>query len=153
MSADRSGHGSGSSTAKAKGVDRFSRLIEFAEHAARVAASAEVPGRVENAVERQVQAYNSHDLDGFLACYAETAVVEDADGCVLVNGPDEMRHHYRRVFEASPNLHAEIVSRMRVGSYIVDQEHVTGRPDGDLHAIAIYRLNEAGLIDRVRFLR
>jgi hypothetical protein len=30
---------------------------------------------------------------------------------------------------------------------------VSGRPDGRLQAIAIYRLDGDGLIDRVRFLR
>jgi hypothetical protein len=42
---------------------------------------------------------------------------------------------------------------MRVGSYIVDEEHVLGRPEGDVHTIAIYRLDADGLIDCVRFLR
>ena len=107
----------------------------------------------EDAVERQVRAYNAHDLDGFIACYARTVVVEDADGRVVMNGREEMRERYGRLFAAAPGLRADIVSRLRVGSYVVDDEHVTGRPGGDLHAIAIYRLDEDGLIDRVRLLR
>ena len=107
----------------------------------------------EDAVERQVRAYNAHDLDGFIACYAQTVVVEDADGRIVMNGREEMRERYGSLFAATPSLRADIVSRLRVGSYIVDEEHVTGRPDGDLHAIAIYRLDEDGLIDRVRLLR
>jgi hypothetical protein len=118
-----------------------------------VAGSAEVSESVDNAVERQVRAYNAHDLDEFIACYAETVLVEDADGRVLINGREAMREHYGRLFEASPNLQAEIVSRMRVGSYVIDKEYVRGRPDGDLHAVAIYRIDERGLIDRVRFIR
>jgi hypothetical protein len=35
----------------------------------------------------------------------------------------------------------------------VDEERVTGGPDGDVHAVAIYRIDADGLIDRVRFLR
>jgi hypothetical protein len=107
----------------------------------------------EDAVERQVRAYNAHDLDEFIACYAETAVVEDADGRAIMNGREEMREQYGSLFAAMPSLQADIVSRMRVGSYIVDEEYVTGKPDGDLHAIAIYRLDEDGLIERVRLLR
>lgn len=113
----------------------------------------ELWGRAENAVERQVRAYNAHDLDEFVECYAETVVLEDANGDVLMNGRDEMRERYGRLFDAFPGLRADVVSRMCVGSYIVDEEHVTGRPEGDLHAIAVYRLDGAGLIDRVRFLR
>jgi hypothetical protein len=108
---------------------------------------------VENAVDDQLCAYNAHDLDAFVACYAEGVVVEDADGGVLIDGREAMREHYGRVFDGMPNLHAEIVKRICVGSYVVDEEHVTGRSDGDLHAIAIYRLGERGLIERVRFLR
>lgn len=108
---------------------------------------------IEHAVERQVLAYNAHDLDEFIACYAETVVVEDADGNVLMKGREEMREQYGRIFNACPDVRGEILSRMRVGSFIVDEEHVTGRPDGDLHAIAIYRLDKGGLIARVQFLR
>jgi hypothetical protein len=79
-------------------------------------------------------------------------VVEDADGSVLVHGSEQMREHYRRIFHRLPDLHAEIVSRIRVGSYVVDEEHVSGSPNGDLHAVAIYHLDAEGLIDQVCFL-
>ena len=112
-----------------------------------------VPESVERAVDRQVRAYNLHDLDEFIACYADTVEVEDADGCVVMHGREEMRKQYGRAFDAFPQLQAEIVSRIRVGLYVVDEELVTGRPDGDLRAIAIYRVGQDGLIDRVRLLR
>ena len=38
----------------------------------------------------------------------------------------------------------------RIGS--VDEERITGRAAGDAHAVAIYRLDGAGLIDWVRLL-
>lgn len=133
---------------------RYSRILGVAlAGAARSGRIAEVSEHIEHAVERQVRAYNAHDLDEFVACYAETVVVEDPDGNVLMNGREEMREQYGRLFSACPNVQAESLSRMRVGSFIVDEEHVKWRPDGDLHAIAIYRLDEGGLIGRVRFLR
>ena len=107
----------------------------------------------EDAVERQVRAYNAHDVEAFVACYAETVVIEDADGGVLMSGQADVREQYGRLFAGLPNLKAEIVSRIRVGSYVVDEERVTGRPEGDLHAVAIYRLDSDGSIDRVRFVR
>jgi hypothetical protein len=107
----------------------------------------------DDAVERQVRAYNERDVDGFVACYAESVVVEDGDGTVLISGQDEMRERYVQLFTNAPDLHAEIVTRIRAGSYVVDEERITGRPDGEVHAIVIYRLDEDGLIDRVRFLR
>jgi hypothetical protein len=106
-----------------------------------------------DSVERQVRAYNDHNIEEFVACYARAVVIEDADGSVLVRGREEMREHYGRIFDRLPDLHAEIVSRIRVGSYVVDEEHVTGRLNEDLRAVAIYHLDEDGLIDHVRFLR
>jgi hypothetical protein len=70
-----------------------------------------------------------------------------------MSGRERVREHDGRVFERIPDLQAEIVSRIRVGSYVVDEERVRGRPDGDLHAVAIYRLDGDGFIDRVRILR
>ena len=108
---------------------------------------------MDDAVERQVRAYNAQDVEGFVACYAEDVVIEDADGNVLMSGRDDMRESYGRRFAEFPNLRAEIVTRIRVGSYVIDEERVTGGPGGNVHAVAIYRLNGDGWIDRVRFLR
>jgi hypothetical protein len=108
---------------------------------------------MEDAVERQARAYNERDLETFVACYSQDVVVEDGDGVVLLSGRAEMRERYGRLFASSPNLHVEVVTRIRITSYVVDEERITGRPDGELHAVAIYRLDGDGLIDRVRFLR
>jgi hypothetical protein len=107
---------------------------------------------MEDAVDRQVLAYNAGDVDAFIACYAEGVVVEAGDGAVVMSGREEMRDRYSGLFAGSPNLRAEIVTRIRVGPYVVDEERITGRRDGDAHAVAIYRLDADGLIDRVRFL-
>jgi hypothetical protein len=99
-----------------------------------------------------VRAYNAHDLDGFVACYTEAAVIEDAEGGVLMSGRKEVREHYGGIFGLY-DLSAEIVSRVRVGAYIVDEERITGFPGGEVHAVVIYRLDGHGSIDRVRFVR
>jgi hypothetical protein len=65
---------------------------------------------VDDAAERQVRAYNAHDLGEFIACYAEEAVVEDADGRAVMSGREEMREQYGRLFDELPDLRAEIVS-------------------------------------------
>jgi hypothetical protein len=106
----------------------------------------------EDAVERQVRAYNAHDVDEFVACYTEAVVIEDAEGGVLMSGREEVREHYGGIFGLY-DLSAEIVSRVRVGAYVVDEERVTGFPGGEVHAVIIYRLDSHGSIDRVRFVR
>ena len=106
-----------------------------------------------DAVERQVLACNAHDIEEFVACYAEDAAIEDGDGNVVMRGRDEMRAKYGRRFAEFPDLHADVVTRIRVGPYVVDEERVTGGPGGDVHAVAVYRLNADGLIEHVRLLR
>jgi hypothetical protein len=105
-----------------------------------------------DAVQQQADAYNARDVETFVACYAEEVAIEDADGVVQKSGRDMMRQQYGELFASCPDLHAEVPTRIRVGSYVVDEERVTGLPDGAVHAIAIYRLDDDGLIDRVRFL-
>jgi hypothetical protein len=106
-----------------------------------------------DAVERQVQACNERNLDEFVDSYTEAVVIENGEGEVLMSGRDEMRDRYGPLFAGSPRLHGEIVTRIRVGSYVVDEERITGGPAGDVHAVAIYRIDGDGLIDRVWFLR
>ena len=39
-------------------------------------------------IDRKVAAYNRHDIDGFVACYAPDAEVLQADGSMLASGRD-----------------------------------------------------------------
>jgi hypothetical protein len=105
-------------------------------------------------VERQVEAYNRRDIDGFLSCYAPDTVIEDATGTVVMRGHDAMRATYSELFRASPDLRAEIATRICVGEYVIDKERITGRRgSGDeLRVVAIYHVAN-GMIDRVRLIR
>jgi hypothetical protein len=98
-------------------------------------------------VSRQVDAYDAADLDGFLACYAPAVVIRSGDGVVLTEGLDAMREMYSEWFGSLPGLHAEIVSRQELGSWVVDEEHVTAQ-DLDLRALVAYRVRN-DLIDQV----
>lgn len=103
----------------------------------------------------QLEAYNEKDIDRFLSSYDPNVKIEDGDGNLLMQGHEAMRAQYSALFDASPNLHAHLMSRIRVGDYVIDEEDVTGRvADGfpeRVHAVAIYRVG-AGKITHVRFL-
>jgi len=102
----------------------------------------------------QLEAYNNRDIESFIANFHEDCVCEDGEGKVLLQGKDAMYASYKKMFEASPNLYCNLVSRTVVGSYVLDEERVTGRAgnDGESHVMAIYKV-EDGLIVHVRFLR
>ncbi len=105
-------------------------------------------------VERQVDAYNRRDIDAFLSCYALDTVIEDATGTVIVQGHDAMRAAYSELFRRSPNLHAEIATRICVGEYVVDEERIKGRRGSteEIRVVAVYHV-AAGVIDHVRLIR
>lgn len=108
-----------------------------------------------DAVQVQLDAFNRRDLASFLTAYAPDAVIEDSAGSVVMDGHDGMRAMYGPLFDASPNLHAELVTRITVGTYVIDEEQVTGFTfpgyPTELHAAVIYHLVD-GRIARVRML-
>ena len=103
-------------------------------------------------VDRQVEAYNARDIDAFAACYEVDLVILDAGGIELTRGHAQLREQYERWFANNPELHADVVSRIEIESFVIDAELVTGTPDGRMQAVAIYHVSEDGLIDRVQFL-
>jgi hypothetical protein len=107
---------------------------------------------VNDPVDAHVHAYNDRDLDGFIACYSHDCVIEDARGAVVAHGHEELRARFKRVFDASPELHCEIVHRARVGEYVVDEESITGRVGGDQHGVVVSHVRD-GVIDHQRFIR
>ncbi len=90
-------------------------------------------------VQRQLDAYNGHDVDAFLGCYAADAVIRHADGRVLMTGHDEMRARYQGLFERHPDLTATVSHRIVVGDWVVDEEQVD-LGDERLHVVVGYRV-------------
>lgn len=103
-------------------------------------------------VEAQLEAYNARDVDRFVACFSEDVIVEDAAGTRLLTGREAFRASYAAMFAAHPALHCRVVTRLRAGPFVVDEERVTGRGEGELHVIVIYTLRE-DRIAHVRLLR
>jgi hypothetical protein len=107
---------------------------------------------MDDPVEAHVQAYNERDLNRFVACYSRDCVIEDARGAVVARGHAELRARFGPIFEENPALHCEILHRARVGDYVVDEEHITGRCGGEQHGVVVSHVS-GGLIDHQRFIR
>jgi hypothetical protein len=104
----------------------------------------------EQAVDGQLEAYNAHDLDGFLSWYTDDVQGFDLDtGKVLFTNKAEMAPRYVERFRDKLR-HCTLVNRMVLHRTIVDHEQLT-TSQGPLEAIAIYDVNEQGLINVVRF--
>ncbi|MET9400434.1 nuclear transport factor 2 family protein [Kitasatospora sp. NPDC002965] len=100
-------------------------------------------------VEQQLAAYNNHDIDAFVATYAEDVTVHRADGSRL-QGRQALRDKYAGQF-AEGRCRAEIVGRLVEGDRVVDHEIAHGLADGPVRVLVAYRVR-GGLIDRVDFL-
>ena len=104
--------------------------------------------------QRQLDAYNSGDIDAFAACYAEDVQVWDLHtGELQYRGRARLIERYGALFARCPDLHAELTGRLALTHTAVDQERVTGLIEGEVvHAIATYEVRD-GLIIQVWFAR
>jgi hypothetical protein len=105
-------------------------------------------------IDRQIEAYNAHDLDRFLRFYApEAAYLRHSDGAVLFGGQQAMREAYGELFHNHPAVHVAIANRITIGRFVIDLEHITGRTDiAVMEVVAIYEVAD-NLIQRVWVLR
>jgi hypothetical protein len=101
-------------------------------------------------VERVLVALNDHDVEAFVACYAEDATIENGHDEVLVRGHDELRARYGPMLEQQPDVRVESLTRTDVGEFVVQEEVVTGRGEPERH-VAVYLVRD-GVIARERLL-
>jgi hypothetical protein len=98
----------------------------------------------EGIVQRQLDAYNARDIDGFMAMWAADAQYFEHPAKLLASGAAEIRaRHIVRFKEA--NLFGRLIKRMVVGNKVIDQEVVTrtfAEGTGRIDVIAIYEVKD-----------
>lgn len=99
--------------------------------------------------QEQLNAYNAHDLEAFLAPYADDVEIFDFPNTLQVKGKDAMRKQYQFVTQV-PKLHCRLVNRIVQGNMVIDQEEVSGFGNKLLHGVAVYII-ENGKIAKVYF--
>jgi hypothetical protein len=102
-------------------------------------------------VQRQLNAYNAHNIDAFLETYADDVELINFPGKPRSAGKQSMRTRYGTSFKSTPDLYCEIVSRTVLGNKIIDHERVRANNKA-FDAVAIYEV-ENGLIKRVTFIQ
>jgi hypothetical protein len=98
----------------------------------------------ERIVQRQLDAYNARDIDGFMAMWASDAQYFEHPSKLLASGAAEIRARHIVRFKES-NLFGRLIKRMVVGNKVVDHEVVTRTfPDGTgrVDVIAIYEVKD-----------
>jgi uncharacterized protein (TIGR02246 family) len=111
-----------------------------------VSASAEL-------IQKQLDAYNNQNIEAFLACYAEDAVLAGLNGDVTHRGLAAIRKRHEDLFYEFPKNHARLVNRIDLGTTVIDHEQVERSPGGDKFEVAAIYTIKDGKIARVDFAR
>nr|AIA14105.1 Amidohydrolase family [uncultured bacterium] len=101
-------------------------------------------------VQRQLNAYNGHDLEAFLEPYADDVEIYDFPNKLIMKGKAEMRKSYQFITQ-TPTLHCEIQARIIQGNIVIDHERVRFG-NSYATAVAIYHI-EGGKIKKVYFMQ
>ncbi len=102
-------------------------------------------------VQRQVNAYNARDIEGFASFYSEDIRIYAHPKQLRFSGRDTLYARYKTQFESNPKQHAAIQKRIVLGNHVFDRERVTGLSrNGPIQAVAHYVI-ENGKIQEVYF--
>ena len=81
-----------------------------------------------------------------MAACAEDAVLEDEEGNLIAQALDSIRDLYGELFSESSRLLGEVLNRVTVDKYVIDEERVRGMEmegsPSEVHAAMVYRLVE-----------
>lgn len=94
-------------------------------------------------VQRQLEAYNAHNLEAFAACYAEDIQMFRMPSTEpMINGKAALKEFYGANRFMSPSLCAEILNRIVIGNKVIDHELVTGAQKDPFEVVVIYEVQE-----------
>jgi hypothetical protein len=78
-------------------------------------------------VQRQLDAYNAHDLDAFTACFSDDVrLYRMPEPTPRTIGRDALRAFYAEHRFSIPTLRAELVNRIAFGDKVADHERIHG---------------------------
>lgn len=95
-------------------------------------------------IDRQITAYNAHDLEAFVATYSPDIELFEFPDKSLAKGMAALRERYKQRF-ADPILHATIADRMVLGNKVIDHELIRRTwPEGpgSWEAVVIYEMDK-----------
>jgi imidazolonepropionase-like amidohydrolase len=136
-----------------KAVSNLARIAQVWSRGVAYSPAQLLPSSPEQVVQRQLERYNSRDLEGFLATYADDVKVFDLPLTAKpsIDGKPAMRKVYGDLFRKFPKIHCRGAQRMVEGRFVIDQEVCSAdAAKPPFHAAATYEVVD-GLIKRVWF--
>jgi hypothetical protein len=105
-----------------------------------------LPVTPEVLAQQQLNAYNAHNIEAFLAPYSDTCSLYDMGGKLIMKGKEEMRKQYSQVFQQLPELHCQLVNRMVHGNTVIDHERLTNGEGKPREAFAVYKIENGKIV-------
>ena len=106
------------------------------------------PGLIVN---KQLSAYNSKNLDAFMAACTQDIKLYDYPNKLSTSGQEAMRKGYEDWFKRADGLNVKVLDRIVIGNKVIDKEVVKANGQ-TFYAIAIYEV-ENGLISKITFIK
>jgi hypothetical protein len=104
-------------------------------------------------VQAQLDAYNAQDIDALCQYYTEDVEVADLNEAPNLKGIEGYRERHLGLFATFPQNQAQLLSRIVVGSRVLDHERVYRTPESEpFEVVAIYSFR-GERIARVDFLK
>jgi hypothetical protein len=103
----------------------------------------------EELADQQLLAYNAHNLEAFLAPYADDVEVYGFPTKLQMKGKAEMRKAYA-FLNTTPKLYCRLLNRIVQGNMVIDHEEVWGFGEKPFYGVAIYEMKN-GKISKVYF--
>jgi|SRR5947209_15766566 len=101
-------------------------------------------------VQEFIDAFNAQDVDRVVGCFSADAVMQNDAGTVFAQGEEAIRAHFGGFLPQSPTVHSEISSCIHVGSWVAQEEHVTGlvlqEPVPEFSIISAYRVEDGKIV-------
>ena len=93
-------------------------------------------------IQRQLDAYNAHDIDALMTTYADDVQHFEFTSTLVASGAAQVRERLS-VRLQEPNLHAQLPGRIAMDNLVIDHERVTRDfPEGlgTIELIAMYEV-------------
>lgn len=102
----------------------------------------------QSVVQRQLDAYNAHDIDALMATYADDIQHFEFPSTLVASGAAQVRERLCARLQ-EPNLHAQLQGRTAMGNLVIDHEIVTRdfpEGPGTVELIAMYEVQAEKIV-------
>ena len=128
----------------------FASLLLIAcrpENREQPSSSSSAPSEAERVVQRGLDAWNKHDVEGALSVFSPDVKIYRFPDREVLNPLDSMRARWQQRFAKDPKVHVTVSPRIVHKNFVIDHENATGLADGGTRtADWIYEVNGGRIV-------